>query len=239
MSSTDTLLQEQIAYYRARAGEYDEWFLRQGRYDRGPELNRQWFAEAEEVAQALAAFAPAGRVLELACGTGLWTQHLARCAASITAIDSSPEVIAINRERLGADYVQKVEYAQADLFAWQPTSQYDVVFFSFWLSHVPPERFIAFWEMVRQALAPGGRVFFIYSLYSETSTASDHRLEGHEATMLTRRLNNGQEFHIVKVFYQPEKLAAHLEAIGWQMRVQTTARYFLYGAGKINDSRSA
>ncbi|HEY7358511.1 MAG TPA: class I SAM-dependent methyltransferase [Ktedonobacterales bacterium] len=232
MSSTDTLLQEQIAYYRARAGEYDEWFLRQGRYDRGPELNRQWFAEAEEVAQTLAAFAPTGRVLELACGTGLWTQHLARYVASITAVDSSPEVIQINRERLGAGNIENVEYVQADLFAWQPTSQYDVVFFSFWLSHVPPERFVAFWEMVRQALAPGGRVFFIDSLYSETSTASDHRLAGHEATTLIRHLNDGQEFHIVKVFYQPEKLATQLEAMGWQARVRATAHYFLYGSAE-------
>jgi hypothetical protein len=33
-SAHDDLLQEELAYYRARAGEYDEWFLRQGRYDR-------------------------------------------------------------------------------------------------------------------------------------------------------------------------------------------------------------
>jgi 2-polyprenyl-3-methyl-5-hydroxy-6-metoxy-1,4-benzoquinol methylase len=232
VSSIDPLLQEQIAYYRARAGEYDQWFLRQGRYDRGPELNRQWFAEAEEVARALASFAPSGRVLELACGTGLWTQHLARYANSITAVDSSPEVIAINRERLGAGNTGKVEYIQADLFAWQPTGQYDVVFFSFWLSHVPPERFVAFWEMVRAALAPEGRVFFIDSLYSETSTASDHRLEGEEAATLTRRLNDGQEFRIVKVFYRPEKLASHLEALGWQAQARATAHYFLYGTAR-------
>jgi demethylmenaquinone methyltransferase/2-methoxy-6-polyprenyl-1,4-benzoquinol methylase len=232
MTAAETLLQEQIAYYRARAGEYDQWFLRQGRYDHGPEENQRWFAEAEEVAQALAAFAPTGRVLELACGTGLWTQHLARFASSITAVDSSPEVIAINGERLGTDHAGNVEYVQADLFAWQPAQQYDVVFFSFWLSHVPPERFSAFWEMVRKTLAPGGRVFFIDSLYSETSTASDHRLEGQEATTLTRRLNDGQEFRIVKVFYQPEKLAAQLDARGWQAQVQGTAHYFLYGSAQ-------
>ena len=45
MSSNDPLIAEQIAYYRSRAGEYDEWFLRQGRYDHGPELNERWFAE--------------------------------------------------------------------------------------------------------------------------------------------------------------------------------------------------
>src|SRR5579884_3468249 len=92
---TAGLLQQQIAYYRARAGEYDEWFLRQGRYDRGPGLNARWFAEVDEVRRALDAFAPAGSVLELAAGTGLWTEQLARHAARLTAVDSSPEALAL------------------------------------------------------------------------------------------------------------------------------------------------
>lgn len=229
-SSGDVLLQEQIDYYRARAGEYDEWFLRKGRYDHGPALNQQWFDEAGQVAKALDAFTPAGHALELACGTGLWTQHLARYAASVTAIDSSPEVIEINRQRVGKE---TVEYLQADLFSWQPTRRYDAVFFSFWLSHVPPERFASFWNLVRSSLAPRGRVFFIDSLYSETSTASDHQLGGEAATALSRKLNDGREFRIVKVFYQPETLAAKLAGLGWQMQVTATPNYFLYGSGEL------
>ena len=227
-TSGDGLLQEQIDYYRARAGEYDEWFLRQGRYDHGPELNQQWFDEAAQVANALAAFAPTGQVLELACGTGLWTQHLARYAASITAVDSSSEVIEINRQRVSKE---TVEYIQADLFSWQPTNQYDSVFFSFWLSPVPLERFAPFWNLVRSSLAPGGRVFFIDSLYTETSTALDHRLEGETATTLSRKLNDGREFNIVKVFYRPETLVAKLAGLGWQMKITATRNYFLYGFG--------
>ena len=49
----DELLAEQVAYYQARAGEYDEWFLREGRHDRGPEWNRRWFSELEEVRREL------------------------------------------------------------------------------------------------------------------------------------------------------------------------------------------
>jgi demethylmenaquinone methyltransferase/2-methoxy-6-polyprenyl-1,4-benzoquinol methylase len=55
---------EQVAYYRARAGEYDEWFLRDGRYDRGPEANALWAEEVGQVAGVLAAFHPAGDALE-------------------------------------------------------------------------------------------------------------------------------------------------------------------------------
>jgi demethylmenaquinone methyltransferase/2-methoxy-6-polyprenyl-1,4-benzoquinol methylase len=183
MMTGDTI-QQQIEYYRARAGEYDEWFLRRGRYDRGADLNAQWFAEAGAVAAALDAFRPAGAVLELACGTGLWTARLA-AAARVTAVDASAEMLAINRARVGSPCVT---YIEADAFAWEPpTHAFDVVFFSFWLSHVPPERFDAFWAMVRRALRPGGRFFLIDSRHAPTSTAVDDRLRERTATTLTRR----------------------------------------------------
>ena len=227
------LWQEQIAYYRARAGEYDQWFLRQGRYDRGADANARWFAEAALVEAALEAFAPASRVLEMACGTGLWTRHLARFADSLTALDASPEVLKINRARVQDP---KVLYAEADLLNWTPDGVYDVVFFSFWLSHVPPERFESFWAMVQSCLAPGGRVFFVDSLYDGTSTAADHRLEEAASETQTRRLNDGREFRIVKVFHQPEELAQKLAALGWEFNVQSTPSYFLYGSGTRDEA---
>jgi SAM-dependent methyltransferase len=230
MASSDRLIEEQIAYYQARAGEYDEWFLRQGRYDHGPEMNARWFAEVEQVARALEAFAPAGDVLELASGTGLWTQRLAPSARSVTAVDSSPEVHAINQERLGG---APVRYVVADLFRWQPDRQYDTIFFSFWLSHIPPERLESFWSIVHAALAPGGRVFFVDALYEETSTAKNHQLEGPDAHAVTRRLNDGQEYRIVKVFYRPEMLTERLTAWGWQVRIERTPTYFYYGEASI------
>ena len=230
MASSDRLIEEQIAYYQARAGEYDEWFLRQGRYDHGPEMNARWFAEVEQVARALEAFAPAGDVLELASGTGLWTQRLAPTARSVTAVDSSPEVHAINQERLGG---APVRYVVADLFRWQPDRQYDTIFFSFWLSHIPPERLESFWSIVHAALAPGGRVFFVDALYEETSTAKNHQLEGPDAHAVTRRLNDGQEYRIIKVFYRPEMLTERLTAWGWRVRIERTHTYFYYGEAII------
>lgn len=92
------LLDKQIEYYRVRAGEYDQWFLRTGKYDCGKELNELWFQDVKEVAGELLAFNPHGEVLELACGTGWWTQQLVLYADKITAIDASPEVISINKD---------------------------------------------------------------------------------------------------------------------------------------------
>ncbi|MFM1560653.1 MAG: hypothetical protein ACKJSK_15175 [Roseibacillus sp.] len=81
MSSPDPILSDQLDYYRARSGEYDEWFFREGRYDRGEDATSQWFYELREVERALAACAPFGNCLELACGTGLWTRHLVEHAS--------------------------------------------------------------------------------------------------------------------------------------------------------------
>ena len=224
------MLQEQLEYYRARAAEYDQWWLRQGRYDRGPELNRQWLADADEVKSALETFRPAGRILELACGTGIWTEVLAPFASELTAVDGSAEMLTINAARVRSS---RVRYVEADLFQWAPDHQYDTIFFGFWLSHVPPESFKAFWEIVRSCLAPEGRVFFVDSRREKTSTARDHVLPSPEATVLTRRLNDGREFQVYKIFHDPRELTAHLRRLGWDLTVSETAHYFLYGSACV------
>lgn len=230
----DELLREQINYYRARAIEYDEWFWRRGRYDRGARENARWHAEIAEAACALDEFVaetsarPDSSALELAAGTGLWTQRLAGRFARVIAVDASPETLALNRARLGAAAAH-VEYHVADIFSWRPARRYDAVFFGFWLSHVPPERFAAFWSLLRDCLAPGGQVFLIDSRYAPNSVARDHRLEGADATRVTRRLNDGREYRIVKVFYTPERLRAELDSLGWEADIGVTPTYFLRG----------
>lgn len=222
----DAVLTEQLDYYRARAREYDRWWLREGRFDRGPEANARWFAEAAELERVLERFDPRGDVLELACGTGLWTRHLVTHAQSVTAVDAAPEVLAINRARVND---ARVRYEEADLFDWTPDVAYDACVFTFWLSHVPEERFDAFWAMVASALKPGGRVLFIDSARTDRSTAADHVLPSGGEDTMTRRLDDGREFRIVKRFYDPEELGARLAGLGWQAAVGATPEFFIYG----------
>jgi ubiquinone/menaquinone biosynthesis C-methylase UbiE len=174
-------------------------------------------------------------VLELACGTGLWTVELAHHAAGIIAVDASPEVLDIKSARLQEARPEiPVRYVRADLFNWRPDDAYDVVFFGFWLSHVPPGRFAAFWDLVRSALRPGGRASFVDSLGPE-APAEKRRLgwttEDH--TML-RRLNDGREFRIVKTFYDPVELEARLADMGWRFSVRKSENHLLYGFGESN-----
>jgi len=131
------ILYEMMTYYNERAPEYDEWFYRKGRYDMGPEMNAQWFVEIDEVSTAFKRCNLQGAVLEIASGTGIWTEQLLQTATSITAIDASAEMIAINRAKTKS---ARVLYVQADLFTWSPGHTYDAIFFGFWISHVPYEQ---------------------------------------------------------------------------------------------------
>jgi demethylmenaquinone methyltransferase/2-methoxy-6-polyprenyl-1,4-benzoquinol methylase len=205
------LLSDQVAYYRACAAEYD----RGARY--------AYEVSYPKLVAALERFAPRGRVLELACGTGQWTAELVKHAAHLTALDSSEEMLAINRARVARS---DVEYVHADVFAWLPSARYDVVFFSAWLSHVPPQRFDAFWALLDTCLSERGRVFVIDEL--RAAAALERAIPGAAAPAVERRLASGAQYRAVKVFYEPHALVAQLAALGWRARVEPVGWRFFY-----------
>lgn len=242
------VIEEQKAYYQARAQEYDEWFYRQGRYDHGPEHTRQWETEAEIVRQALTEANLTGQILDIAAGTGIWTQELVKTADHVTALDSSEEMFELNRGRVQSD---KVTYTLTDLFYWQPVMLYDAIFMGFWLSHVPSSLLYDFIGTIAGALKPGGKVFFVDSLAEPTSTARD-MIDGfvssltereispgvHENShsVITRRLNDGREFQIVKMFYLSADLAEQFRSYDIHLTIKQTDNFFLYGWGtKLKD----
>jgi SAM-dependent methyltransferase len=209
------LLGEQIAYYRARAIEYDRT---------APFVDEDGYPE---LVAALGRFAPRGRVLELACGTGRWTGELAKYATELTALDASAEMLMLSRARVGRT---DVIYVQADVFSWSPSERYDVVFFSAWLSHVPPQRFDDFWELVATCLRTDGRVFVIDELPAVASL--ERAIPNAVAPSVERQLTTGERFRNVKVFYEPRLLVDKLATLGWQADVHSTGWRFFYATAK-------
>jgi demethylmenaquinone methyltransferase/2-methoxy-6-polyprenyl-1,4-benzoquinol methylase len=228
--SDHELLREQRDFYRARAPEYDEWWQRRGPYDKGDELALAWGQQVETVEAALASFRARGDVLELAGGTGWWTERLARTAASLTVVDSSSEALALSRERVDrAD----VDYVAADLFSWSPERLYDEVFFSFWLSHVPRSRFRSFWSFVGACLKPGGRVFLIDNREDPEQDKHwrDPYVVEYAPDLHVRRLDDGSKYRVVKVKYEPDELRSLLDAEGWRADIAGTS-LFVYGSAQ-------
>jgi len=210
------LLGEQKRYYAARAPEYDDWWYRRGRYELEPDALARWWGDVAEADAALESFAPRGSVLELAAGTGIWTRKLVRLADRVVAVDANDEMLALNTD--------EAELVRADVFAWEPAETFDVVFFSFWLSHVPNDRLDDFWALVRSALAPRGRIFLV-----DNNVAGDaaHRSRGRVVAGVERRqLSDGREFDIVKHYRTPADFP-HLD-----LHV-TTNGHFIYGGGTL------
>lgn len=224
------LLDEQLAYYSERADEYDEWWERRGRYDRGFEANQRWFSEIDHVRGAFDRLALEGDVVELAPGTGYWTELLARRANRVTALDGSTEMMTISRARLGASS-NTVDYRQVDLFEWTPERRWDALVFCFWISHVPRERLPGFLRTCREALVDGATMFFLDGQRVDESTAVDHVLPAEHDEIMIRRLNDGREFRIVKNFHEPERLVELATAAGFALEVHQTDTFFQYGIG--------
>ena len=212
MSEADRqLLDEQIRYYRARAAEYDTTTT--------PHED-PYAAAADRIRAALRAAELRGRVLELAAGTGQWTGLLADYADELTAVDASREMLALNAAKL-AD--PRVRYRVADVFSLPATAEHDVVFFGFWLSHVPRSRFEAFWQVVAGLLAPGGRALFVdegaHFLWREDWLDE-------EADVVRRRLTDGTEHRAVKVLWRPGDLERRLAELGWDASVHSEEPFY-------------
>ena len=211
MGAQPSALAEQLAYYRAVAAEYSaRSFDAPGR---------------DELLAAIESFRPTGDVLELACGPGTWTELLARSAASVTAIDAAPEMLACARARVGA--APAVRLVEADVFSWRPDRRYDVVGFGFWISHVPDERFESFWALVDEALSPDGQVFF----FDDNDRPDAELVAGPTSPIVRRQLADGRSFNVLKIPHEPGALEQRLGRLGWRITVTPTSGPFYWGTG--------
>jgi demethylmenaquinone methyltransferase/2-methoxy-6-polyprenyl-1,4-benzoquinol methylase len=225
------VLREQQRYYDERAEEYDDWFNRTGRYDRGELATAAWFREIEEVRTALEQLPLDGvHLLELAPGTGIWTSLIAPRAKSLTIVDGSLAMVDVARRRLGSLW-DSVAFIHQDLFDWEPASVFDGVLMCFWLSHVPRAGLSDFVEKISKATAQGGVVFFLDSRPEPQSTANDHVLPKSDQELMTRRLDDGREFSIIKNFWDARFLEGQFDRHGITLKVTETASFFQFGVG--------
>jgi 2-polyprenyl-3-methyl-5-hydroxy-6-metoxy-1,4-benzoquinol methylase len=211
---TDDVLADQIDYYRQRAGEYD--LTAYG----------DIAAARERIRRITGQLQPTGSVLEIACGTGLWTEALARQAATVTAIDAAPEMVQLARRRVPSP---NVRFEVADIFAWTTAASFDVIFFSALLSHVPTNRFGQFWAVLRPLVADGGRVLFIDEHVDERG--KEAYLTGRDE-VVERQLRDGRTFRIIKNFVDPDRLQRRLRALGWQCELRRDGSDWVCGEAR-------
>ncbi len=217
-----------IDYYEARAPEYDDWYLRRGRYARGAVHDRAWNAELDAAGLWLDGLPWNGEIVELAAGTGWWSPLLAS-RGELSLYDTSATALDRARDRLVAHDLRAHLHVRD---AWaEPDRPVDGLFMGFWLSHVQRARLTEFLGLTRRWLKPGGRIAFIDSLPDPASSAADHPAPADDRSV--RRLADGREFTIVKVFYTPDELTAALRAAGFEaVEITTTGRFFVLGTAR-------
>lgn len=201
------LLDEQVAYYRARAAEYAATSMPAG----DPFANH-----ARTIRRSLRDLDLRGRVLEIAAGTGQWTELLAERADELVVTDSAPEMLEIVRSRL--DGTPGIRFELADAFTLEASHAYDAAFFGFFLSHVPTGLLEAFWAVMDGVLAPGGRVVFV-----DEGRHFEWREDWIEpnAGIVLRPLLDGSVHRAVKVHWDSAQLEARLADLGWDASVQS------------------
>ena len=115
---------EILAYYAARANEYEKVYAK-------PE--RQ--ADLRHLHQLVPAYLNRRHVLDVACGTGYWTRLIAERAAAVTAVDLSPDVLAVARTQQPAN--RPAEFVIGDAFELETIpGSFDAAFLGFWWSHI-------------------------------------------------------------------------------------------------------
>ncbi|MEV0796599.1 class I SAM-dependent methyltransferase [Kribbella sp. NPDC050281] len=186
-------MSELADYYRDRAAEYDAV------YDK-PE-RQQDLATLKELLPPLVA---GKRVLEIAAGTGYWTQVLAGSAQSIVATDLNDETLAIARSRSYSS--EAVSFQVADAYRLDELAgEYDVVFAGFFWSHVRRQDAARFAQsLVRRA----ERVVLVDNKYVAGSNYPISRTTADGDTYQTRRLEDGRTYDVLKNFPTTEQFTA-------------------------------
>jgi SAM-dependent methyltransferase len=200
-------------YYARRAGEYEKIFARP---ERQPDL------------ACLRTLLPglfAGRdVLEVACGTGYWTQVLSRSATSILATDINEEVLDVARHKTYPN--QNVEFKIADAYTLaNVTGHFSAGFAGFWWSHIPKQRLSHFLDCFHSKLCPGASVVFLDNNYVEGSSTPIARRDGDGNTFQKRKLEDGAEFEVLKNFPAGTELCASVNAPAHDVEV-TQFKYY-------------
>ena len=180
-----------VSYYAERAAEYEHIYHKPERQD-----DLRWLRDF--VGRTFADT----DVFELACGTGYWTEILARSAASVVATDINEEVLAIARSK-------PVDTAKT---TFRKENAYDLPIFPqrftgglavFWWSHVPKARLHDFLRGFHRALSPAARVVFIDNCYVAGSSTPVSRTDEQGDTYQLRRLDGGSTHEVLKNFLEP------------------------------------
>ncbi len=175
---------DMVSYYRDRAGEYDK-----NSFSR-PEIQ----FDLQATSKILQEVFDGKGVLEIAAGTGYWTEKIAATAKSILATDINKSVLDVARMK---QYPKgNVNFRVADMYALDDVFPYDALFGGFIFSHILKEDWNKFIETIHRRVAPGGTVVLMDNNRKINPNRDRTDEQGNNYRM--RTLEDGSKHEIVK-----------------------------------------
>ena len=202
-------------YYAQRAAEYERIYQK-------PE--RQ--SELHQLKRLVRAAMAQRNVLEIACGTGYWTEAAAESATSIAAFDINEAVLEIARSKpVDPD---KVTFAIGDAYQLPVApDRFNAALSVFWWSHVPLEKLDSFMHSVNAAVAPGALIAFLDNRYVEGSSTPVSRRDAEGNDYQLRKLDDGSTHEVLKNFPAESELIQRASRHGWGAHVELLEHYWL------------
>jgi SAM-dependent methyltransferase len=202
-------------YYSRRASEYERI------YDK-PERQH----ELEWLRHRVPELFRGRAVLEVACGTGYWTQFIAREARHVYACDINEAVLDIAREKPIAQ--GHATFLRGDAVSLEGVpGGCDAAFAGFWWSHVKKSELAKFVANLAAKLAPGALVAILDNTYAEGSSTPISRRDAEGNTYQMRALANGEQYEVLKNFPTAAELAEAVRPVAREAHLETLTYYWL------------
>jgi ubiquinone/menaquinone biosynthesis C-methylase UbiE len=212
------------SYYACRAPEYDGVYLK-------PERQQ----DLRAIERWLPPLFSGSSVLEIACGTGYWTQFIAPVALNIVALDSSVETMRVAQSRMPG-HEHKVTFQQGDAYRLAPDlGRFNAAFAGFWFSHVPKTKRRDFLCDLNVVLQPGAKVVLLDNLFVEGSSTAISETDVAGDTYQMRRLNDGSTYRVLKNFPSESELTASIAGLGVQQKFTTWQHFWAFEYVVVSD----
>jgi len=181
------------SYYAKRAQEYETIYLK-------PE--RQEYIKESKI--ILKKYFEGKTVLEIACGTGFWTETISEVSKSILAIDINNEMLEIAKNK---KYNCKIDFIQDDSYKLEKVNgNYDSLFSGFWFSHIPKSKIKIFFDIIHNKLNENAIIVFMDNMYVDGSSIPITRFDTDRNSYQIRKLKDNSQYEILKNFYSVNEL---------------------------------
>lgn len=206
---------DMTGYYAKRAAEYERIYRKPERQEDLERLKTIISGSFREL-----------DLLEIACGTGYWTQFAARSARSVTAADYNEEVLEIARTK---DYGNcPITFVKTDAYSLDGVDgPFSAALVCFWWSHIPRAKLDGFREVLHSKLSIGATVIILDNRYVKGSSTPISRRDEGGNTYQVRELSDGSRHEVLKNFPGEEEFMRAIASAGNDCRFTSLDYYWL------------